>query len=185
MIPPLSICTDRLELIPANPDILRSDLDHDYEALGTLLCATIPGTWPPPLLDDETLAFFLRVQADGSDPHFCSWYWILTNLHEGTRTLIGSGGTSSYSAEPDAVMIGYSVLDEFQNRGYATEAVRNLIPVIFLSQDIRQIMATTYPELKASIRVLEKSGFLLTGEGCGGEGMEEGTLRYVLNKPQR
>jgi RimJ/RimL family protein N-acetyltransferase len=81
-------------------------------------------------------------------------------------------------------MIGYSVIDAFQNRGLATEALRCLIPVIFQSSKIRQIVATTYPALKASIRVLEKTGFLPAGTTDGGEGMEEGTLLYVLERSQ-
>jgi len=81
-------------------------------------------------------------------------------------------------------MIGYSVLDAFQNRGYATEAVRHLIPFIFLDPNIQRIAAATYPELKASIRVLEKNGFIPMGATDCGEGIEEGTVLYVLEKPK-
>jgi RimJ/RimL family protein N-acetyltransferase len=184
MISSLTIHTQRLDLVPAGQDILTSDLHHDSEELGRLLDATIPGAWPPPLLDDEALAEFVRIQADGSDPNFSSWYWILPDPAEGTRTLIGSSGFCSYPTAPDAVMIGYSVIDAFQNRGLATEALRSLIPVIFQSSKIRQIVATTYPALKASIRVLEKTGFLPAGTTGGGEGMEEGTLLYVLERQE-
>jgi len=68
------------------------------------------------------------------------------------------------------------VLDAFQNRGYATEAVQGMIPVIFSHTRISRIMATTFPELKASIRVLEKTGFACTGPTLAGDGLEEGTL---------
>ena len=43
-------------------------------------------------------------------------------------------------------------------------------------------MATTYPELGASIRVLEKTGFVCTGTTLPGEGLLEGTLGYVLER---
>lgn len=79
-------------------------------------------------------------------------------------------------------MIGYSVLDEFQNYGYATEALCHLIPVIFSRPGIRRIIATTYTELKASIRVLEKCGFVPVGETSGGNGIEEGTVMLVLEQ---
>jgi len=84
---------------------------------------------------------------------------------------------------PDTVCIGYSVLEEYQNQGYATEAVRYLIPVIFSLPGIRQIIATTYPYLAASIRVLEKNGFMYAGENSNCEGIEEGTAVYLLKKP--
>jgi hypothetical protein len=146
---PLPIQTPHLELIPANQDILTSDLDHDYEKLGLLLNAVVPGAWPPTYIDDPTLAEFIRMLEDGSDPYFCSWYWVLASREEQNRTLIGSGGAGSSSKAPGSAMIGYSVLDTFQNKGYATEAIRNLIPAIFRYPGIQRIIATTYPELKA------------------------------------
>jgi len=101
----------------------------------------------------------------------------------GGRVLIGCGGSASSAASPDTACIGYSVLEEYQNQGYATEAVRHLIPVLFSLPGIRQVMATTYPYLAASIRVLEKNGFVYAGENHNGEGIEEGTGVYLLKKP--
>lgn len=174
-----SLKTARLELIPATLPMLEADRD-DRGVLGLLLDAGIPGSWPPELVDDGTLADFIRMKKDASDPHFCSWYWILEDHVGMTRTLIGSGGTASCPGIPDAVMIGYSVLGDFRNRGYATEAIRRLVPVILSWPGIRRIIATTYPDLKASIRVLEKSGFVPAGGRETGQGMEEGTVMYVL-----
>ena len=178
MQPPQSLKTAHLELIPATLEMLKADRD-DRGELGRLLNAEIPELWPPELLDEGTLADFIRMKKDASDPHFCSWYWILEEPDR-TRTLIGSGGTASCPGISDAVMIGYSVLGDFRNRGYATEAIRRLVPVILSWPGIRRIIATTYPDLKASIRVLEKSGFVPAGERETGQGMEEGTVMYIL-----
>jgi len=174
-----SIRTGRLELIPATLRMLISDR-NDRAMLARLLDADIPASWPPELLDETTMDEFIRIQAEQSDPHFCSWYWI---RDEQDRVLIGSGGIASVPGEPDTVMIGYSVLGEFQNRGYATEAVQHLVSFIFTLPGVRRIVATTYPELKASICVLEKIGFVPNGITEGGAGMEEGTIRYVLEAP--
>ena len=40
------IQTERLDLIPATVEILKSDL-HDHAALAKLLDATVPAAWPP------------------------------------------------------------------------------------------------------------------------------------------
>lgn len=176
------IRTERLDLIPATLDMLISDRG-DRISLGGLLNAGIPATWPPQLIDEDTLAEFIRMQTDGSDPNFCTWYWILDRQYQGDRILIGSGGTGSIPGVHDAVIIGYSVLDEFQNKGYATEAIRHLIPVIFSFPGVRRIIATTYPELKASIRVMEKNGFVPAWITGGGTGMEEGTVKYIRYAP--
>lgn len=181
MVPDLPISTERLELIPATPAMLASD-HGDRSGLSRLLGAAIPAGWPPPLLDDATLAEFIRIQSEGSDPHFCSWYWILTPHRNGERTLIGSAGSASQPGTSDTIMIGYSVLDAFQGRGYATEAVRHMIPVLFRDPGVTKIVATTYPELKASIRVLEKNGFVPAGTAGTGSGMEEGTLAFVRTR---
>ena len=178
VIPPV-IQTGRLELIPATSGILAADCS-DRKELGRILDAIIPAGWPPALLDDATLVEFIRMQADNSDPNFCSWYWILAGPEENSRILIGSGGTGSCPGEPDTVMIGYSVLDAFQHRGYATEALQGMIPVIFQYPGIRKIRATTYPNLISSIRVLEKTGFMPAGSTFKGTGMEEGSLAFVL-----
>ena len=88
------ILTERLEIIPATPEILTQDR-ASRAGLGRLLNATIPRSWPPPLFDDAAIAEFTRIIVDGSDPNFRLWYWILPGPDEGVRTLIGSGGLSS------------------------------------------------------------------------------------------
>lgn len=180
--PPPLIRTKRLDLIPATLRMLECEGDN-RALFGRMLDARVPQSWPPPLLDEETRREFLRILSEGSDPHFCSWYWVLKDPVRQSRTLIGCGGTASCSWLSDAVMIGYSVLEGFQNRGYATEAILAIIPHIFSWPAIRRIIATTYPELKASVRVLVKAGFVPGGGNEKGQGIEEGTVVYVLHAP--
>ena len=177
---PTRIRTERLDLVPATLEILEADR-NDRQNLGRLLDAEIPGSWPPPLLDDATLVAFNQMLAEGGDPLFAAWYWVLDDPAVGGRVLIGTGGTATPPTLEETegqVLIGYAVLGEFQGRGYATEAVRHLIPAIFSLPGIRQIEAATYPDLAASIHVLEKNGFVRAGEG-----FEEGTIAYVLKNP--
>ncbi len=176
-----SIRTPHLELIRATVEILESDL-HDKKELARLLDAEIPAAWPPALMDEDVLRDFTRMCADTGVSGFSTWYWVRDDPVAGSRTLVGSGGVLPMESAPDAVMLGYSVLDEFQNRGYATEAVRYLIPHFFSLPGIRQIAATTYPDLGASIRVLEKNGFTKTDLPLSGTGAEEGTVCHVLEK---
>jgi len=177
---PFHIRTERLDLIPATLEILEGDRD-DRQKLARLLSAAVPGSWPPPLLDEETLGEFIRMTAENADPFFITWYWVRDDPAEGARVLIGSGGIASAPAHGTA-LIGYSVLEEFQCRGYATEAVRHIVATAFALPGVRRIMATTYPDLVGSIRVLEKNGFTCAGKTTAGEGFEEGTNVYVLEK---
>jgi len=171
--------TRRLDLVPATGEILSADLS-DHKRLSRLLDADVPAAWPPAEMNREVLSEFYRMETEKTDPLFACWYWVLDDLKASGRVLIGSGGTGSAICDPETVLIGYSVLDGFQNRGFATEAVQGMIPVIFSRPRILRIMATTFPELKASIRVLEKTGFTCTGPTQAGDGLEEGTLGFVL-----
>ena len=59
----------------------------------------------------------------------------------------------------DFLMLGYSLSPEFWGKGIMTEAAREVIRYAFSSLGARFISAYTYPENRASIRVLEKLGF--------------------------
>ena len=176
-----SIRTERLELIPATRQILESETG-DRTGLARLLNAGIPEAWPPPLMDENVIREFIRMSSDTAGPVFAAWYWVLDNPAPGSRILIGNGGILGAESGPDTVVLGYSVLEEFWNRGYATEAVRALLPAIFTQPGVRRIIATTYPDLGASIRILEKNGFHKTDRAPAGTGAEEGTVCYVLEK---
>lgn len=173
--------TTRLSLVPATREILSAELD-DRDRLSRVLGAAIPAAWPPPLMDKDVVREFLRMQDDPAGPLFATWYWVLDDKATGTRTLIGNGGILSAEGQPDSAVLGYSVLKEFWNRGYATEAVGALIPAIFSLPGITRIIATTYPDLTASIRVLEKNGFVKTDDVPAGAGAEEGTVCYLRKK---
>lgn len=177
---PRTIRTGRLELIPATHAILAADL-NDRGDLARLLTATIPSAWPPPLMDEGVLREFLRLQDDPAGPLFAAWYWVLEEPGGG-RTLIGSGGILQAEGRYDTAVLGYSVLEEFWNHGYATEAVRALLPEIFPLPGVRRIIATTYPDLTASIRVLEKCGFTRTDPAAAGTGAEEGSVCFVRER---
>ena len=71
--------------------------------------------------------------------------------------------------------VGYSLLEAFQKRGFATEAMRALIDRAFSMPDVNMVIAQTLPELTPSIRVLERLGFRFAGLGA-----EEGAIRYEL-----
>ena len=59
--------------------------------------------------------------------------------------------------------IGYGISEEYQNNGYATEAVKAVLEWAFSHPEAIAIEAETESENAASISVLKKCGFALNG----------------------
>ena len=89
------------------------------------------------------------------------------------RTLIGTVGGFRRAERPEECEIGYSVLAEYRERGYATEAAQAFVHWALGHAGIEVIAAQTFPNLPKSIRVMEKCGLALVGPGY-----EEGTILY-------
>lgn len=179
MIEPPVLRGARLELIPATVRLLRAEL-RGRGALARTIRARVPDNWPPELYDDpalrHTLEWLERHPADGT---WGFYYFALPEEgHAHGRVLIGVGGYKGAPDEHGTVEIGYSVLTEYRRQGFATEAVRTFITRAFADARVRTVIAETLPELAPSIGVLDKCGFVLSGEGS-----EPGVIRYTLERP--
>jgi [ribosomal protein S5]-alanine N-acetyltransferase len=164
----LRILTERLELVAADPRLARA-LASDQAEMGRLLGVRVPPEWPPELM---VHALEFLAQATERAPDAVGW-WVWLIVLPADRVLIGSIG---FKGPPDAdgrVDIGYSVLDAWQRRGYASEAVGALVDWALADARVTHIIGETFPHLTASIRVLEKSGFRYVGVGVGHEGEPE------------
>jgi RimJ/RimL family protein N-acetyltransferase len=84
---------------------------------------------------------------------------VLTKNHE----MIGAGRVSVEDHEHRRGDIGYVVRRNQWRQGYATEAAELLIQFGFDELGLHRISATTRPDNRASIRVLENIGMNLEG----------------------
>ncbi|HVG28251.1 MAG TPA: GNAT family protein [Pyrinomonadaceae bacterium] len=177
---PKAIKTERLELIPGAPEIFRARAD-DRDALSRFLDgARVPESWPPELYDQDAHEWTAKYLAE--HPGAAGWVvWYLVRRAEasaeGVRTAVGICGFKGEPASDGTVEIGYGVLAEFRRSGYASEAVRALIGRAFSHPEVTRVIAETYPELAASIRVMEKNGLRFIGDGS-----EERVIRYELTR---
>jgi len=167
----LTIATNRLTLVATTLDMARAEL-RDARRLGALLDAEVPASWPPPLNDENTLRWtieFLETHREGVG--WGSWYFV--SRSDGRRSLVGVGGFTGLPGKDGKVEVGYSVLDEHQGSGFATEAVGALVEWAFAHSSVTRVVGQTLPELAGSIRVLEKCGFRFAGPGT-----EPGAILY-------
>lgn len=168
------IRTERLTLVAGTPEMARAEYENP-ERFSEVISASVPSSWPPPLNDDQSMKYFMdHIEADPDAAGWLCWYILLYD-DKGQSTVIGSGGFKGRPTTEGTVEIGYSLIETYHGRGFATEAVRALVRWAFSHPDVERIIAHTFPELKPSIRVLEKNGFSHVGEG-----EEEGTIRYML-----
>ncbi|CAM3929157.1 GNAT family N-acetyltransferase [Alkalicoccus chagannorensis] len=80
--------------------------------------------------------------------------WIIF-LRE-TGSIIGDIGFKGSPDSWNTVEIGYGIRPEYQNTGYATEALQEMIRYCFEDQHISRITAECRHDNKESLRVLEK-----------------------------
>jgi RimJ/RimL family protein N-acetyltransferase len=67
--------------------------------------------------------------------------------------------------------VGYRLFKKHWGKGYASEACKRTIEYGFNDMNLARIVAHARKENSASLRVLEKCGMKVIGEGkeCGGE----------------
>lgn len=128
--------------------------------------------------DDEglKLAYTEMLTMASKNPQYRSWYaaWFI-ETPDGQR--IGELCFKGLSADGTAE-IGYGILPDFQNRGYATEAVKAVTDWALSQPGVNTITAETEADNLASQKVLLNCGFLATGK----QG-EEGPL-FALSRKQ-
>jgi [ribosomal protein S5]-alanine N-acetyltransferase len=172
----LTLATAHLELIAATPETALAETTGEpqwWRRLG----ASGPASWPPPLNDGEALRWF--AESIAIDPEGVGWYtwYVLERDAPAPRRLIGNAG---FTGRPDAhgsAEIGYSILPAHQRRGYGTELVGALIGWAFAQRCVQRVMAETYPDFIASVRVLEKNGFRIAGRA-----VRPGAIRFELRR---
>ena len=169
-----TIRTQRLELVAETVEMAEAET-AGRSSLEAALDAFVPEGWPPEGMDAADM-FAAMLRRDPGQAGWLSWYWILPDPATGTRTLIGCGGFTSPPVR-GAVAIGYSLLREFQGKGFAIEAVKALIEWAFAHPEVREIIAETTPDNERSRHLLKKAGFRQKGEAS-----EPGHLRFALGR---
>jgi len=170
-----SLITPRLTLIPATAALVQAEIGPQ-DLFSQTLGAKVPENWPPELLVDALPFFLEQLKQDLALVGWLSWYWVLRRTAPEEALLIGGGG---FKGQPQdgAIEIGYSILPQYQGRGYATEAVAGLLAWVFSCDEVTRVMAEAPQENRASIRVLAKLGFDHTGQGS-----EADTVRFELTR---
>lgn len=146
-------------------------------SLGRLLQAAVPASWPPGEYDRSAMEFFhAQLSEDGAAVGWYGWYAIHRPV-DGDGVVVGSGGYLGPPGPDGVAEVGYSIAPEFRARGFATELVQALVSRAFSVKGVVRVIAHTTATNPVSIKVLERCGFTLAGDGT-----EPGTVRYERSR---
>lgn len=116
---------------------------------------------------EDTVGFLMSVYETGDGPLV---YPVL--LKNGAYV----GYVQAIPLEDSTWEIGYHIGGDHTGNGYATEAVKAFLPVIMEKLGIDRIAGISLAENKASLKVMERCGFVKEFEG---EASYQGQLRQV------
>ncbi len=162
------IVTERLTLVPHTVELLRAEI-HDHQALARMLSATVPENWPPESTVDALPIFLSFVESAPDQVGWFGWYAVTTRTDQTNPILIGGGGFMGPPVE-GLVQMGYSVIEQHNRKGYATEMVGGLVSWAFAHPECTVVSAETEWANPYSVRVLEKNGFIRVGPGSVADG---------------
>jgi RimJ/RimL family protein N-acetyltransferase len=176
-----SMVTARLRLLAATVEHLEEELQTPGR-LSELLGAVVPAGWPPGLYDRDAMAYFhVRLTEGGpTGVGWYSWYAIRRATADAPAVLVASGGYFGPPGLDGSVEIGYSVVPDYCGQGYATELVGALTNRALGLACVRRVVAEVHERNVASMKVLERCGFVRVGTG-----RETGNARFACEVVQR
>ncbi len=113
-------------------------------------------SWEPASADEVRMFVARQSHAQPFAPG--SWHQLGIALRS-TDTLIGDCGVHVLADEPRQAELGITVAAEHQRRGYASEALRALLAVLFGERGMHRVYGSVDPRNGASIALLHRAGF--------------------------
>ena len=157
------LCTERLTLRRYIPE----DADPLYRYLGTDPSMYRYSGWNPYATPEMARETVLRFIGSYDDEHSYSWVMDVDDV------LIGTIG--AYDYDGDHIEAGFTVKRSWQGRGYATEALTEVLRYLTENEGIPCVTAWCASENIGSRRVLEKSGMQLVNTEKDGLVVDEKT----------
>jgi len=156
--PEMTIETKRLVMFPMSNESMKLKIERETNL-------------------DLRLAYYEMYEGALAHPDTRIWHAIWCIRLKGEKTVIGDFAFKGLGKD-GMIEIGYGMQEPYQNKGYMTEAVNVICRWASVREEISRIEAEVTKDNLASIRVLEKAGFVPTGKN-GAEGP-----RYVFVSPK-
>jgi RimJ/RimL family protein N-acetyltransferase len=166
----MNIESDRLLLRPWE----ESDAEVLYKYASDPVIGTRAG-WPPHKSVEESKEIIRTVFHSLN-----TWAIVLKETNEPIGAMgYGESCECNLPARKDEPITGYWVAKPYWNRGICTEALQLMIDHIRQTTDIPSLISGHFKDNPASGRVMEKCGFIPTGEECFDDTMYAGKGRPI------
>jgi ribosomal-protein-alanine N-acetyltransferase len=165
----LAIRTERLDLRPMTPEFHAAVIDGDRRRAEALIGATVPPEWIAESLTVRRARHWRGMLLE----HPARGPWLARAIvqredgalagHAGFHDLPGAAYLEEWCPGAGAVEIGYTVLEPYRRRGYATETVAALMDWAHAQHGVARFVASVAPDNAASLAVIAKFGFTKLG----------------------
>lgn len=149
-----NLITERLILIPFTIDICTNILNSDYSDLEALNLRK-GKSWP----DADVLDTLPRIINNLNKVNFPTGYESWMIIKKDTLEVIGDLGFKGFNDEKENIDLGYGIIKEERRKGYAEEAVNEIIKLVFSNEIIKEITANCLIDNVGSINLLNKFNF--------------------------
>ena len=175
------IATPRLELHHICVDDLLSLFDTPDDVS---IYEGKPYANPHRILMDGSGPLRWRVPQVKSDPSVNKWFvrWM---VEKETREIVGSISFHGPPDEQGMMEIGLGVHDDFQRRGYATEALIGMWSWVINQPGVELLRYTVDPNNEASVALIKKFGFEGVGQQIDPEDGPEDIYEMSANEFRR
>ena len=129
------------------------DADALYHSLGTDPAMSQYTGWNPYASPEQAQETVDTLIGHYDDVQYYSWVMEIEDV------LVGTIG--AYDVQGDSIEVGFSVVQGWQGRGLATEALRKVLQYLTENEGFACVTAWCASENIASKRVLEKAGMML------------------------
>lgn len=158
MTPDGPLLTENLRLDPLSPATLEALLRGDPAG-----ASAAQGIGITPEFVESVDELFLRVQLERMTKNPAGRGWCArTVVRRRDGELVGHCGFHGPPEDVGRAEIGYTILPPHRGHGYATEAAVALVEYAF-RHDAGVVFASVAPGNAASLRIVEKLGFVQTG----------------------
>lgn len=149
--------TDRLYIIPLSKTQLQLYILNDNSLETELQLNNIPR------VINERVAFVINTKilpalSDNSKDFMYYTFWNI--IDKKLNVMVGDLCFKGEPNEKGEIELGYGTYNNFENKGYMTEAVNEIINWAFKQPHVKSILAQTYITNIASLCILKKNNFI-------------------------